>query len=425
MAASFTPPTLLNSPAAQVQSRVVRLVRTENEIRRAITIAKTSPQVISEIKLACDIHCQNKLVFDTGGVADLRGIILSGAGQFTLYFDGDISVDRFIDIQAPIVIRDLTINATNATSIVGITGDIKTTIEGVTFEATNDGYVFDLSGTHQNTLIRNISAHGDATVSGLIVANSVSTHWGLSGAALYGFGNLVHGVFRFVYINDVSVDSSSVPHGGSLVSPVDRSVITSLSNFSTVNTSGGTENFISNLASDVSSTLTTTVNDTILGVSATYTASLGNKATFISNTAPSSRANVPAIFSQGLAIGVPAANAGAYEEILGGTTATSDGTIKAAFSYTTISNTGYFFEFDVVARQTNGANQTNVYKLGVRVKNNGGTLTSGPTTTIYSDEEVAAWDATTDTSGTAVRVRVTGAAATDITWNVIARVRRV
>jgi len=104
--------------------------------------------------------------------------------------------------------------------------------------------------------------------------------------------------------------------------------------------------------------------------------------------------------------------------------ATTDATVTTLHSVSTVSNNSYIVEAKVLARRTGGsagtASDTAGYKIIGVFKNNAGTLTQVGTTTIeHTSEDQAGWNCTFDTSGTTIRVRVTGATNNNVTWHLV------
>ena len=103
--------------------------------------------------------------------------------------------------------------------------------------------------------------------------------------------------------------------------------------------------------------------------------------------------------------------------IVGGTVSTTDATVTTLSLFGTTTDEVYHYECTVVAAQTTTYAEVASYKLHGTFKNDGGTLTLvGSVTADHTGEDTGAWDATLDASGTDIRVRVTGAAATNVNW---------
>lgn len=101
-------------------------------------------------------------------------------------------------------------------------------------------------------------------------------------------------------------------------------------------------------------------------------------------------------------------------------TNTTDATVTTAAEFATVSNRAYNAIAIVTATETDDFDEVASYMLEACFKNDGGTLTQvGSTRSLHTaNESTGGWDATIDASGTAIRVRVTGASSTNISWNV-------
>jgi hypothetical protein len=107
---------------------------------------------------------------------------------------------------------------------------------------------------------------------------------------------------------------------------------------------------------------------------------------------------------------------------------TTDATVTTLYTFTLPASTDIGIEVRVVARRTGGSGGTAedgaYYILNALYK-----MVSGTTATIIGSvvqtvvgESQVAWDATLDTTGTTVRVRVTGATNNNVTWRMWAKV---
>lgn len=77
----------------------------------------------------------------------------------------------------------------------------------------------------------------------------------------------------------------------------------------------------------------------------------------------------------------------------------------------------YHIRTIVIGVKATGSSRASYEVTGTFYRTGAGSATQeGSTTVVHSAEDVAGWDATYDVSGNDVRVRVTGAAATSITW---------
>lgn len=109
---------------------------------------------------------------------------------------------------------------------------------------------------------------------------------------------------------------------------------------------------------------------------------------------------------------------------------TTDGTVTTLHTFTLPASTTYAVEVHVVARRTGGSSGTAedgaYYILRAVYKNAAGSATIiGSVGQTVVGESQGGWDATLDTTGATVRVRVTGASNNNITWAMTARVRSV
>ena len=106
------------------------------------------------------------------------------------------------------------------------------------------------------------------------------------------------------------------------------------------------------------------------------------------------------------------------ERLQSGTVNTTDATVTTLDTHSTASDTVTHVTAVVVAKQTTDFSEMASYRITGTFKNDGGVLTQVGTTTVeHSAESDAAWDCVFDTSGTDIRVRVTGVVATNISWH--------
>jgi hypothetical protein len=106
---------------------------------------------------------------------------------------------------------------------------------------------------------------------------------------------------------------------------------------------------------------------------------------------------------------------------LNGAVTTTDATVTSALLIPVATST-VSTVFVTVAGRNSAGSQGAAYVLSGTFRNDAGTVTQiGTTTALVTHEDNAAWACVLDVSGTNVRVRVTGAAATTITWNAGAR----
>lgn len=122
-----------------------------------------------------------------------------------------------------------------------------------------------------------------------------------------------------------------------------------------------------------------------------------------------------------------ATNTDPNETVYQNRVATTDATVTTLHTFTVPATTTYQIEVNVIARRTGGTAGTAEdgagYKIIGTYKNVAGTATIiGALSVVHSVEDQAGWDATLDTTGATVRVRVTGALDNSIVWHLTARV---
>lgn len=100
-----------------------------------------------------------------------------------------------------------------------------------------------------------------------------------------------------------------------------------------------------------------------------------------------------------------------------GSVQTTDATVTTLSSISVEDGKTTHIEATVSARKTDGTAGA-TYSLHSSFRRTGGTTTQigGITTVSHIAEDDSSWNATTDVSGSTVRIRVTGAAATIIDW---------
>jgi hypothetical protein len=100
------------------------------------------------------------------------------------------------------------------------------------------------------------------------------------------------------------------------------------------------------------------------------------------------------------------------------TVATTDATETTLYEFDTKDDTCYHVEATVVATETDAHDEMASYQIKgtFRVDGAANAVQVGTTSTNHFAEDTAGWNCDFDTSGTTIRVRVTGAAATNITW---------
>jgi hypothetical protein len=112
-----------------------------------------------------------------------------------------------------------------------------------------------------------------------------------------------------------------------------------------------------------------------------------------------------------------------YTERVGALHFTNDATQVTGLLIPTRANHVYYVEVDVLASETADFDEMAGYKRIAAFKNDGGTLTLlGSVAATFTAETTSGWDVTLDASGTNIRVRLTGAASTDISWQIAPRV---
>ena len=97
--------------------------------------------------------------------------------------------------------------------------------------------------------------------------------------------------------------------------------------------------------------------------------------------------------------------------------ATTDGTVTTLDIFELDDETTYHMRTIVIGVVDGGANRASYEFAGTFYRTGAGSATQeGTTTAIHTAESVAGYAATYDVTGTTVRVRVTGAAATAMKW---------
>jgi len=100
-----------------------------------------------------------------------------------------------------------------------------------------------------------------------------------------------------------------------------------------------------------------------------------------------------------------------------GSVSTTDATTTTMITVTTATDTAYHVVAQGIGVNTDDYSEVGSYYRVATFKNDGGTLSQvGSTTEVHAQEDVAGWNVGLSTSGTNIRVRVTGAAATNINW---------
>lgn len=99
--------------------------------------------------------------------------------------------------------------------------------------------------------------------------------------------------------------------------------------------------------------------------------------------------------------------------------ATTDGTQTTAATFDTSAweDAAFMVQARICARETDDSDEIAGYLLAGAFKLDGGTLSLvGSVSQLFVAESTGGWDATLDANGDNIRVRVTGAAATDVKW---------
>ena len=99
------------------------------------------------------------------------------------------------------------------------------------------------------------------------------------------------------------------------------------------------------------------------------------------------------------------------------TVTTTDGTVTTLATVLTTADRVYQVTADVIATETVDHDEMASYRIIGTFRNDGGVLAQvGATTVVASAEDTAGWDCVFDTSSTSIRIRVTGASATNVNW---------
>lgn len=144
---------------------------------------------------------------------------------------------------------------------------------------------------------------------------------------------------------------------------------------------------------------------------------------------PSARVHIvePTLGNAVQTLSSTATNDDPTETVYQNRTATTDATVTTLHTFTVPASTTYYIHATVVARRTGGTGGTAEDGAGYEIigtyKNVSGTATLiGAVSALYTAEDQAGWNATFDTTGATVRVRITGAADNNISWHMTARV---
>lgn len=104
-------------------------------------------------------------------------------------------------------------------------------------------------------------------------------------------------------------------------------------------------------------------------------------------------------------------------EIFQATIPTSSAAVTPIETIATATNTVMLIEARVLARRTDVAGNSATYIRTFRAKNVGGTVSILNVDSMYTSEDVVAWNVTATVSGTSVVINVIGDAISSITWN--------
>lgn len=114
--------------------------------------------------------------------------------------------------------------------------------------------------------------------------------------------------------------------------------------------------------------------------------------------------------------------AAAFSSAFTGTASTTDATVTTCGSFTPQDLSTVTVQVTVSAHRDDHS-QGAGYILAASFRRSGGVVTQiGVTTVVVANEDDVSWGATLDINSTSVRVRVTGAAATNINWRACATV---
>jgi hypothetical protein len=110
-------------------------------------------------------------------------------------------------------------------------------------------------------------------------------------------------------------------------------------------------------------------------------------------------------------------NASCVEYVIQATVNTTNATPTTIATIGTASPQTLLITIRCAARQTTTTNNSAVYVLSYRAKNNGGILTLSGKLGLAESEDTAAWDVNAVVSGQNVLVQATGVAAQTIVWD--------
>lgn len=112
---------------------------------------------------------------------------------------------------------------------------------------------------------------------------------------------------------------------------------------------------------------------------------------------------------------------------LGPTVDTTDATETTLATFETEVDTTYFVDAKIVAKETDDADESATYWKQACVQNDGGTvaLVGSVRDVVTDNEDTGGWDATIDVDSDDIRVRVTGAGSTNVTWRAIVNIDKI
>lgn len=120
-------------------------------------------------------------------------------------------------------------------------------------------------------------------------------------------------------------------------------------------------------------------------------------------------------------------NQAATEErpLMANQASTADATVTTLWSLGLLDERVYYITATVLAQKTDGSSRAAYQRTCLVYRDAGGGATIQGQSSLDTIESVAAWDCTFDVSANTVRLRVTGAAATNIKWRATVEVRQL
>lgn len=105
---------------------------------------------------------------------------------------------------------------------------------------------------------------------------------------------------------------------------------------------------------------------------------------------------------------------------------TTDATETVAATIPTFTDRAYHVHATIVATETDDHDEVASYEIAATFKNDGGTVTQvGSTGEIYAGESTGGWAVAFAVDGTNIQIKVTGAAATNVSWLVDAEIKNL